>query len=126
MRLFTPVLVVLAALLAACTSSTASNPDPGYAVSIETQPAPMQSGRVATVSVRVNQPDGSPLRGAKVSFVPEHSGMSMSKPTMNAQEREPGVYATEYMPTMGGGYRVTVRVEGPAGTTEKVFDADVR
>ena len=118
------LLLGLVLLLVACTSSQA---DPGYVVVLETQPAPMQSGRVATVTVRVQQPDGAPLGGAKVIFKPEHTGMSMSgPPTMNTQEREPGVYAAEYMPSMGGQYRVTVQIEGPAGKSEKVFDADAR
>lgn len=86
----------------------------------------MQSGRVATVMLRVNQPDGTPLKGASVRFVPEHTSMSMGASPVPAQEREPGVYAAEYTPAMGGTYRVTVQVDGPNGKGEKTLEAQVR
>ena len=108
-----------------CTST--AGVDPGYVISLETQPSPMQTGGVATVLVRVQQPDGAPLSGAKVVFRPEHTSMSKGKPTtITTLERDSGVYAAEYLPPMSGKYRVTVDVDGPKGKGEKAFDAEVR
>lgn len=109
-----------------CTAGSAARGDPGYTVSLESQPTPMQSGRVATVSVRVTQADGAPLTGATVSFVAEHTGMSMGKGTVATQERAPGVYGGEYIPPMAGTYRLTVKVEGPQGQVERVLEASAR
>jgi hypothetical protein len=116
---------LLTFLVGAGCASGSTGPDPGYSVALETQPAPMQNSRVATVMLRVQQSNGAPLTGAKVSFIPEHTGMGHSKPTINTQEREPGVYSAEYMPPMAGQYRVTVVVEGSQGKVERALDATV-
>ena len=119
-------LALLLLLTAAACAGPAARPDPGFAISLESQPAPMQSGRVATVTIRVNQADGAPLAGARVSFIPEHTGMSMGRPTVATQEREPGVYSAEHMPSMAGAYRFTVKVEAAQGQAERVLDVSVR
>jgi hypothetical protein len=121
-----PIIVLLsAALLVSACSQPAQ--DPGYGVQIETQPTPMQSGKVATVLLRVQDTSGSPLHGARVTFTPEHSGMSMGgTPPTTAAEREPGVYSADFIPAMGGAYRVSVEVDGPRGKAQRAFDADVR
>ena len=115
--------VLLVLVVGGCTSPS---PDPGYTVALETQPSPMQSSRVGTLLLRVEQANGTPLTGARVSFVPEHKGMAHSKPTINTQEREPGVYAGEYMPSMAGDYRVTVTIEGAQGRVQRTLDTSVR
>ncbi|MBI2755922.1 MAG: FixH family protein [Chloroflexi bacterium] len=112
---------------AGCSAGSSSAPDAGFTVNMDTQPTPMQSGRVATVTLRVAQPGGAAVTGAKVSFTPEHTSMSMgSGGPVATQEREPGVYSAEYLPAMSGTYRVTVNVEASQGRTQRVIDANVR
>lgn len=118
--------VLRSLLLVVAAGCVGPRPDPGYAISMETQPSPMQNGRVSTVMVRVKQPDGAPLIGAKVTFKAQHATMQHGAGTVATQEREPGVYAAEYLPSMSGSYRVTVNVEAPQGQAERVLDASVR
>jgi hypothetical protein len=82
---------------------------------------------VATVLLRIQGADGNPLQGARVLFKPEHTGMSMGgTPSTTAAEREPGVYGAEFIPSMGGAYRVSVEVDAPRGKAVRTFDAGVR
>lgn len=125
------ITILLALLFAAgCTSSATSSgkgTDAGYDVSLETQPSPMQSGRLATVTIRVKDAGGQPLSGANVTVKGQHTSMAMGgASTITAQEREPGVYSGGFTPTMGGKYAMTVTVDGPQGKSEKTIDAEVR
>jgi hypothetical protein len=87
----------------------------------------MQSGRLATITVQVQDPAGQPLTGAKVTFKAQHPGMAHGAGgTITADEREPGVYSGGLIPPMSGTYVVTVTVEGPQGKSEKSIDADVQ
>lgn len=125
-KLFALGLVALA-LVGGCTSaSSSSGPDAGYAIDMEIQPSPMQSGRLATVTIRVRDGD-KPLSGASVMFKGQHTGMSMGGGgTVDTQERGPGSYTGGFSPTMGGKYAIKVTVEGPRGRSEKTIDAEAQ
>lgn len=116
-------------LAAGCTASSSAPAakDVGYDVALETQPTPMQSGRLATVTVRVKDSGGQALSGANVTFKGQHASMAHGAgATIATQEREPGVYSGGFTPTMGGKYTLTVTVEGPAGKAEKAIESEAR
>lgn len=125
------VLLVLLLTTTACAGGGggggAASKGTDYQVGLETQPSPMQSGRLATVTLRIKDPGGQPVSGAKVTFKGEHTGMGMGGGgTVDTQEREPGVYSGGFTPTMGGKYAVTVTVDGPRGRGEKTIDAEAQ
>jgi hypothetical protein len=112
-------------LVAGCASPGST--DPGYAVSMETQPAPMQSGRFASVIIRVEDEERRPVTGAKVTFNAQHTGMQHGAGgTVTGQEREPGVYSGDIIPPMSGKYSVKVVVDSPAGKSERTLETEVR
>lgn len=98
----------------------------GSTITIETRPAPLQSGRQAAVTIRVEESDGSPVTGGKVSFRAWHTGMNMGEEQRRATEREPGVYTGAFLPSMSGGYRLTVAVDAPGGRSQQFFDVRVQ
>jgi hypothetical protein len=113
-------------LVTGCAASSRAT-DPSYAVVMETQPTPMQSGRLATVTIRIKDAGGQPLSGANVTFKGQHSSMAHGAgASVATQEREPGVYSGGFTPTMGGKYTMTVTLEGSQGKSEKTLDAEVQ
>lgn len=128
-KILTTILLALF-VAAGCTSSSSSVQSAtaaGYDVSLVTQPAPMQSGRLATVTIRVTETGGQALGGANVTFKGQHASMAHGAgATISTQEREPGVYSGGFTPTMGGRYTMTVTVDGPKGKGEKTIDAEVQ
>ena len=86
----------------------------------------MQSGRVATLNLRITDLSGQPLSGANVSFKGAHASMTHGAGTVVTQEREPGVYTAGFMPTMSGPHSVTVTVDSPNAKGEKIIDAQVQ
>lgn len=98
----------------------------GPTITIETRPAPLQSGRQASVTIRVKDSDGSPVTGGTVSFRARHTGMNMGEEQRPATEREPGVYTGAFLPSMTGGYRLTVAVDAPGGRSQQSFDVRVQ
>lgn len=94
-----PVFGCLIVLLLAA-GCTARAEDPGYTVLLETQPSPMQSGRLNTVTVRVKDRADRPVTGAKVTVKAEHKGMAHGGGTFSTDEREPGVYSGGLIPPM--------------------------
>ena len=114
------LLLALVLLLGAC--ATGGGPDAGYRVSLQTQPAPLQNGRLGQVVVRVEAEDGQPVRDAKVIVKAQHRGMSHGSTTADAQEKEPGVYQGGMIAPMSGDYDVTVTVEGPRGKSERKLE----
>ena len=118
MRVGIVATVVLLLLVAGCAGGAGVD----YAVALETQPAPMQNGRLGTVVLRIKDKDGQPLKGAKVSYKAEHTGMSHGAATGTAEEKEPGVYQGGLLPPMSGKYALTVTIEGAQGKGEKKLD----
>ena len=121
--------ILLAMFVAAgCTSSSSPRAaDLGYDMVLATQPAPMQNGRLATVTIRVTETGGQPLGGANVTFKGQHASMAHGAgATISTHEREPGVYSGGFTPTMGGKYTMTVTVDGPKGKGEKTIEAEVQ
>ena len=113
--------------LSACGGSAApadSGPD---VITVETQPTQLEQGRRATVTIRVKDTSGQPVTGAKVAFKAQHKTMSHA-PDANttAEEREPGVYASNFLPSMTGAYRFTIAVDGPKGKSQKTVDTEIR
>ncbi len=128
-RVFTALVVVGAATVTACGGGAASGTGGtgNDAITVETQPSPLQSGRRATVSVRVNDASGQPIAGAKVNVKAQHKTMSHGADADRlAEEREPGVYSINFLPSMAGSYRVTVSVDGPKGKSQATVDTEVR
>lgn len=121
-------LFLVAALTAGCAGGGgAASKGTDYAVALQTQPTPMQSGRLATVTLRVSDTSGQPVSGASVTFKGQHTSMSMGGGgTVEAQEREPGLYSGGFTPPMGGRYAITVTVDGPRGKGEKTLDAEAQ
>ena len=114
-------------LLSACGGSATpadSGPD---VITVETQPPQLEQGRRATVTIRVKDTAGQPVAGAKVAFKAQHKTMSHA-PDANstAEEREPGVYASNFLPSMSGSYRLTIAVDGPKGKSQKTVDTEIR
>ena len=119
-------LAALLLLVAGC-SRPAAPEDAAYRVQLETQPSPIQSGRLTTVTLRIADGTGKPLSGAKVSFKADHTGMSMGGSGLTAtDEAQPGVYRGSFVPQMGGTYRLTVTIDGPQGTSEQTLEAQVQ
>jgi hypothetical protein len=121
-RVIAGVLGVLL-LLAGC---SARPEDPGYTVLLETEPAPMQSGRLNTVTVRVADRADRPVSGARVTVQAQHSGMAHGRATISTGEAAPGVYRGDLLPTMGGTYSLTVTVEGAQSKVERAINFNVR
>jgi hypothetical protein len=120
------LVLLVAAGSAASSACSSGGAEANYEVFVETQPSPMQSGRLATVNLRIRDGGGQPLSGAKVTFKAQHTGMAHgSGGTVTAEEREPGVYSGGLIPPMSGKYAMTVVVEGPRGKSEKTLDAEV-
>ena len=119
--------ILLTLSVAAGCTFGGSAPDPGYSVAIETQPSPMQSGRLNTITVRVKDKAERPLTGAKVTVRAEHKSMGHGGGgTVQTDEREPGVYSGGLIPPMDGKYALMVAVEGSQGKSEKSLDFEVR
>ena len=114
--------LVLVLSLAACAAGNTGGGDAGYRVSLETQPAPLQNGRLGQVVVRVQDKDGQPVRNAKVSVKAQHRNMNHGSTTADAQEKEPGVYQGGMIAPMTGDYDVTVTVEGTQGKGEQKLE----
>jgi len=115
------VLICLTSMLLIVGCAT-GGADAGYRVSLETQPAPLQNGRLGQVVVRVQDKDGQPLRDAKVGVKAQHRNMGHGSTTADAQEREPGVYQGGMIAPMSGDYDVTITVQGPQGKSEQKLE----
>ena len=118
MRIGIVAMIVLLLLVGGCGGAAGAD----YAVALETQPSPIQNGRLGTVVLRVKDKDGQPLKGAKVSYRAEHVGMGHGAVTGVAEEKEPGVYQGGLLAPMRGTYALTVTIEGAQGKGEKKLD----
>jgi hypothetical protein len=96
-------------------------------ITVETQPSPLESGRRATVTIRIKDAGGQPLGGARVNFKAQHRTMNHGADADRAaEEREPGVYGVTFLPSMAGSYRMTVSVDGPKGRSQATVHTEVR
>lgn len=86
-------LVALAALtlLAACGGGNASN---GLSIGTAFSPDPPKQG-TETVTVRLQDPSGAPVKGADVRIVTTMPQMSMSGPTAVATDNGDGSYSAK-------------------------------
>lgn len=89
----------------------------GYTLLLKTDPAPVEVGRTAVVSVRIEDGQGSAVRACNASFRQHMPGMEMSTDDVIVQLREErsGVYSGESPEySMGGDWRIEVTFEcGP-------------
>lgn len=108
-------------------STTSTRGAASDTITVETEPAPLQSGRRATVTIRVREASGQPLTGARVNFKAQHRTMNHGPDADRAaEEREPGVYRVNFLPLMAGSYRLTVSVDGPKGMSRATVDTEIR
>jgi hypothetical protein len=121
-------LISISAVIAGCGGSSAAPGDSGAdAITVETQPTPLEQGRRSSGTIRVRDAAGQPVTGAKVAFKAQHKTMSHA-PDANgtAEEREPGVYNSSFLPSMSGTYRLTIAVDRPQGKSQKTLHTEIR
>jgi hypothetical protein len=87
----------------------------------------MQTGRLATLTLRVRGNDGKPVTGAVVTVsatmqVHDDHG---APDTATADEQEPGTYVRGLVPSMPGPWELIVTVDSPDGQFVTVFHVQV-
>lgn len=97
-----------------------------YTFELSSEPIQPRSGQAATVKARITDQAGNPVNGAKVTMQREHLDAAHERPTSDATEAEPGVYATRVNFSMSGRWKVTVGAEGPEGRAQRDFELQVQ
>ncbi|MEW6086635.1 MAG: FixH family protein [Chloroflexota bacterium] len=112
---FVSTFVVLAAVLAACGSTSEpaapveAEPSSQVNINVETSPSPAMMGDMELIFT-ITDGDGNPIEGAKVDVSADHTdmmGMGMSGP---ATDQGGGRYSINANFSMSGNWKITVYV----------------
>jgi hypothetical protein len=109
--LFLGLLFVASSLLAACSSTTQTQPEPseGLTVSLQTDPETPVVGDVE-LQLDVKDENGQPLVGATVDVSADHIDMEGMTMSGLATEQEEGRYAITANFSMTGNWKLTVYI----------------
>ncbi|MBI3925053.1 MAG: efflux RND transporter periplasmic adaptor subunit [Armatimonadetes bacterium] len=94
-----------------------------YQIELQTNPPVVPVGK-ADLVLRITDARGMPAEGLTVRAIAEMPGMKMGEKDKEATVREPGVYVVPAAFPMGGGYRITVTLEGPSGAAQGVLSVE--
>jgi hypothetical protein len=107
-------------LVASCTKPT----DPAALIAIEQSisPEPARLGP-ASITLKLAEPDGKPVTGAKIAIEADMSHAGMSPVFAEAKEGEPGRYQAHFQFPMAGDWVVLLHITLPSGKKlERQFD----
>lgn len=110
-------------LFSACRNQPTEATDTGTQIMMTVTPEKPKVGP-ATLAVRVQDPAGKPVSGAKVSVVGDMSHAGMQPVNRDAKDNGDGSYTVDtFAFSMKGDWFITVKAVTPDGkTTQKRFD----
>ncbi|MED4228247.1 FixH family protein [Neobacillus cucumis] len=97
------IMSLLLILMVGCSSNN-------FEIKLST-PKSFTSGQSTPIQVKILDPDGKPVKGAKVSTKLDMQGMSHGDISINMQEKGNGVYVGQANIEMEGDYIATIKVD---------------
>jgi hypothetical protein len=114
-------LACAAALFATCCTRPPDSPD-SVAIEQTLTPEPARVGP-ASITLRLSDPGGKPVTGAKIALEADMSHAGMSPEFADAKESEPGRYLAHFEFPMAGDWVVLLHITLPGGKKlERQFD----
>ncbi len=129
-----PLLALCSALaLAGCssktdtsTTTTATAHQAGdFTISTQFSPDPPKQGP-ETITIRLEDAAGNPVKGASVSIVTSMPSMSMAGPTLTAGDNGDGTYSAQTNLNYATPWTFDVRAKAGTKTGHAVVEADVK